>query len=133
MSEAIIKAWLTEIVQTAEARDYAGHMDLISRQVSLYGVPGYETIGYDDWYRQVQHEFENKVIQDIQYAGLKITEATEQRIMFRTFETVRATDGKVNAQGVEIILGLEGDGRWRMIQERILTDDETANDGLLPA
>lgn len=52
--------------------------------------------------------------------------------MFKTFETVEATDDTINAQGVEILLEKEADDKWRMVQERILPDDESAHDQLLP-
>lgn len=133
MSKEIAEQWLKEIVDTVSARDYQSHMALISKRVSLHGMPGFETIGYDDWFKQCQHEFENGIIKSIHYDGFKLVAATEERIMFKTFETVTATDGTVNPQGVEILLEKEADGKWRMVQERILPEDETAHDQLLPA
>jgi len=131
MSKQIAEQWLKEIAETANAKDFAGHMALISRRISLHGVPGFETIGYDDWARQCQHEFENNILKSVQYEGFKLVAATEKAVMFKTFETVEGTDGMVNAQGVEILLEQEDDGKWRMVQQRILPDDETAHDKLL--
>jgi ketosteroid isomerase-like protein len=51
--------------------------------------------------------------------------------MFKTFETVEATDGTINAQGIEILLEKEDDGQWRLVQERILPADEAKHDGLV--
>lgn len=132
MSKEIAEQWLAEIVETVNAKDYQAHMDLISKRVSLHGMPGFETIDYDDWSRQCQHEFENDIIKSIHYSGFKPVAETSGSIMFKTFETVEATDGTVNAQGVEIMLEKEADDKWRMVQERILPDDESAHDQLLP-
>ena len=132
MSKEIAEHWLKEIADTANAKDFTGHMGLISRRISLHGVPGFETIGYDDWARQCQHEFENNILKSVRYDGFKLVAATDNGVMFKTFETVEANDGTVNAQGVEILLEKEADGKWRMVQQRILPADETAHDQLLP-
>ncbi len=51
--------------------------------------------------------------------------------MFKTYETITGTDCTVNAQGIEVLLELEDDGKWRATQERILPPDEVEHDGLL--
>jgi len=68
----------------------------------------------------------------VRYDGFKLVAETATRIMFKTFETVEATDGTVNAQGVEMLLDKEEDGKWRLVQERILPPDESAHDQLVP-
>lgn len=78
MSKEIAEQWLADIVSTVNARDHAAHMDLISKRVSLHGMPGFETIEYDDWARQCQHEFENKIIKSIHYAGFKLVAETRR-------------------------------------------------------
>lgn len=130
MSEAIARQWLDNAASTATNKDHAAHMNLISRKVSLQGVPGFENIGYDDWAAQTKHEFENNVLKGVHYSGFKLLTATATHIMFKTFETVEANDGTINAQGIEILLEKENDGQWRLVQERILPDDEARHDGL---
>jgi len=98
MPEKIATDWLSNLSQTAARRAHTAHMQLISSRVSLPGVPGFENIGYVDWSSQCKHEFENRLIDNIQYKGLKIRAATDSRIMFMTHETVTASDGTVNAQ-----------------------------------
>jgi len=132
MSKEIAIQWLKEIANTANTKDHLAHMDLISKRVSLHGMPEYEGIDYDDWFRQCQHEFENNLLKSLRYDGLKLVADTDKAIMFKTFETVEGSDGTTNAQGVEILLEQEEDGKWRMVQERILPPDETAHDKLIP-
>lgn len=103
-------------------------MDLISRKVQLFGVPGFDVIGYDDWYAQCQHEFSQGLIQKVSYQGLKMITPTDKRIMFKTIETVEATDGTCNIMGIEVILEKEEDDKWRISQERVLPDDELEHD-----
>ena len=132
MSKEIAAQWLKEIADTANAKDHLAHMALISKRVSLHGMPEYEGITYDDWFKQCQHEFENNVLKGLRYNGMKMVAANDKAIMFKTFETVEANDGTTNAQGVEILLEKEEDGKWRLVQERILPPDETAHDKLIP-
>lgn len=131
MSENIARKWLQDAATTAINKDHAAHMALISRKVSLQGVPGYDNIGFDEWAAQTRHEFENNILKDVRYDGFKLVTSTLTHIMFKTFETVEANDGTINAQGVEMLLAKEGDGQWRLVQERILPPDETAHDELL--
>ena len=132
MSEEIAKQWLENSATTAATnKDHEAHMNLISKKVSLQGVPGFENIGYDDWTAQTKHEFENNVLKSVTYKGFKLLTSTLTHIMFKTFETVEANDGTINAQGVEMLLEKEEDGQWRLVQERILPDDEARHDGLV--
>jgi hypothetical protein len=112
------------MARTANDRDLDGHMDLISRQIALFGVPGFEVLGYEDWQAQCAHEFTTGLLARVSYQGLRLIAETETRIMFMTVETVEATDGTVNVSGVEAILELEPDATWRLVQERVLPSDE---------
>lgn len=71
-------------------------------------------------------------MKSVRYDGFKLVAETATRVMFKTYETVEATDGTVNAQGVEMLLVKEDDGKWRLAQERILPSDESAHDKLVP-
>jgi len=132
MSQAIAEQWLKELAETANAKDFNAHMALISRRVSLQGVPGFENIDYDDWYNECKYEFENNILKSVQYEGFKMMKAMDKAVMFKTFETVEGSDGIANAHGVEILLEMEDDGKWRMVQQRIMPDDETMHYNLLP-
>lgn len=115
---------LEALALTANAGAYITHMDLISKDVSVYGVPGFDVIGYDDWARQCQHEFDEGLLKRVSYEGLRVVTVTPGNVLFKTTETVEGTDGSVNRQGVEILIRKEADGKWRVLQERILADDE---------
>ena len=132
MSKEIAEQWLKQAADTANAKDLEGHMALISARVRLQGVPGFENLGYDDWRKQCQHEFENDLLKGVHYQGLKMRVATGKAIMFKTFETVEGNDGSINAQGIEILLEKEDDGQWRLVQERILSEEESTHDKLSP-
>ncbi len=99
--------FLDQMAQTANALDLDAHMNLISRDVSVFGVPGFEVIGYDDWFKQCQHEFENKLLKQVSYKGLNELAETPDRIMFKSLETIEGSDGTVNTSGVEFIIHKE--------------------------
>jgi hypothetical protein len=131
MSEALVRQWLDARAATANSKNLAAHLDLISRNVALTGVEGHDVIGYDDWAAACTREFKEGVLKRVDYQGLKLVEVTGSRIVFRTWETVEGNDGTVNSQGIEVALQLEDDGKWRVVQERILSPVEAARDGLL--
>lgn len=126
----VAKNWMSKIAETAANRQFDEHMDLISKKVNITGIPDFENIGYSDWAKQCKHEFENNIIKNISYQGLKLQAFTESRIMFKTYEAVEANDGTISAQGIEVLLENEQD-TWRVVQERILPADELKHDQLL--
>jgi len=130
-AEKIAQDWLNNVIKTVADKNLNAHLNLISKKVNLTGVPGFESIGYDDWANQCTHEFENNLIKNISYSGFKLRVNTANSIMFKTYETIEAADNTINAQGIEVIIEKEDDGKWRVIQERILPDDETKHDQLL--
>ncbi len=122
------KDMLEALARTANAHAFAAHMDLISPAVNVYGVPGFEVIGYDDWARQCRHEFEQGLLKQVRYEGLHVVSMTPGNVLFKTIETVEGTDGSVNRHGLEILIRKEADGRWRVAQERILAAEEMEHD-----
>ncbi|MHB8414987.1 MAG: nuclear transport factor 2 family protein [Acidiferrobacteraceae bacterium] len=124
MDSNVAAEMLAALARTANARDYTAHMALVSPTVNVFGVPGFEVIGYDDWARQCKHEFEHGLLREVRYEGLHIVSATSNSVIFKTTETVEGADGTVNRHGIEILVRREGDGAWRVAQERILTPDE---------
>ncbi|KPK56449.1 MAG: hypothetical protein AMS22_01170 [Thiotrichales bacterium SG8_50] len=124
----LAQSFLDQMAQTANAKDFAAHMGLISRDVTVLGIPGFDRIGYDDWASQCEHEFAQSILDNVRFGGLKILAATDSRVMFKTTETVTGTDGSVNANAVEIMIVRESDGIWRVAQERVLNPEEAAFD-----
>lgn len=124
----IAQQFLDQMAETANALDLDAHMNLISKDVSVFGVPGFDVIGYDDWFNQCKHEFENKLLKQVSYKGLNVLAATPEKIMFKSMETVEDADTTVNSNRIEFIIQKEEGGVWRVSQERVLPDDELEND-----
>jgi hypothetical protein len=131
MSEAIAKSWLSDSADTANNKQFKAHMDLISKRVSVKGVEGFDNIDYDAWYRVCEKEFAQGILKCVRYDGLKMITSTETKVQFKTYEVVEATDATINAHGIEVWLELESDAKWRLVKERIMSDEETREDGLL--
>lgn len=125
MSETVIRNWLNEFSRTVAAHDHAAHMRLISRNVTVLGVPGSDMTGYDDWSKQCEYEFAHKLIKRVEYGRVQLRTVTEKRLKFMTYESITDKHGKVNARGIEYLLDKGDDGKWRLIQERILNPEET--------
>ena len=129
--EVIAQEWLDASAFTASNKDFEAHFNLISKKVRVTGVPGYDSVSYDDWARQSEQEFKDNVIKSVSYDGLVMNASNEKQIMFKTVELVLTNDGSDKKHGVEILIEKEQDDVWRVIQERVMTDDETKHVGLV--
>lgn len=130
-AQRIAEKWMDDSALTATNKDFDGHFALISKQVRVTGMPGFESISYDDWARASKKDFEDKVLDSVSYEGLKMSAHNDKQIMFKTLENVHVNDGTKKTHGVEIVLQLEEDDVWRVIQERIMTGDEIRHVGLM--
>lgn len=123
--------FLTAMAETASRHDFEAHMDLISKDVEVYGIPNFEKITYDDWYNQCKEEFENQLIASVTYAELEVRSETPDEIFFVAVELIEATDGHSNCSRIQFLIRKEDDGQWRVVLERILPEEEpdTSTDG----
>lgn len=127
----IAQEWLDASALTATNHQFDEHFNLISKKVRVTGVQGFESIGYNDWAKQSEQEFKDGTLKNVSYNGLKVLATNEKQIMFKTVESITASDGTSKAHGVEILLEAEEGGIWRVIQERVLSDKESQHDGLI--
>ena len=122
--QQVAEQWLTQAIETAEQKNLEKHMGMISKRVSVQGVPGFDNIGYDTWYMQCRHQFENAMIKSIAYKGFNLISAAEDKIIFTVYETVVGTDGTLNEQIAEKTLEKEDDDVWRLVLERVLIEND---------
>ncbi len=127
----IAQQWLDASARTATEKQFDAHFNLISRRVRVTGIPGIESVSYQDWARQSEKEFKDNVLKSVSYKGLKVVASNEKQIMFQTLETIVANDGLKKSQGIEVVLEKEEDGVWRVIQERVMPREEAQHFGLI--
>ena len=123
-AEQIAEQWLTDAAESAGQKDLKAHMGMISKRISVQGVPGFDNIDYDIWYKQCRHQFEMSMIKSIAYKGFNLISATETQILFTVFEAVVGSDGTLNEQIVEKSLEKEDDDVWRLVLERVLIEND---------
>lgn len=123
-AQQLAEQWLTGAAESAMQKDLNAHMGMISKRVSVLGVPGFDNIDYETWYTQCRHQFENAMIKNIVYKGFNLLSATETQIVFTVLEKVVGTDGSLNEQIVEMSLEKEDDQQWRLLQERVLIEND---------
>lgn len=128
MSEIIVKAWLTSFADTAVKGQLKEHMAHISTEVMVFGVPGFDTIKYSDWYSQCESEFPQQLIRELGYSSLIIRTSNDQDIKFNVMEHVTDKErGTVNHPLEMIIKNV--DGKWLLMQLRIMQGDEAVQAG----
>lgn len=123
-AQQIAEQWLTTAAESAGQKDLKAHMGMISKQVSVLGVPGFDNIDYDTWYKQCKHQFEMAMLKSIAYKGFNLISATETQINFTVYETVVGSDGTLNEQIIEMTLEKEADDVWRLLKERVLIEND---------
>lgn len=130
MSEQLVDHWLDSFSSSALAYDLQAHMSHIAEDVAVFGVPGFDTLGYDDWYRQCEHEFPQQLIRELQYSAPIIRVQNKQSILFKTLETTQTKDGGELVQPLEMLIE-QRDGTWLLKQLRILGEDEARSASLI--
>jgi hypothetical protein len=130
MARQTVADWLDSFTATALAYDLEGHMAHIASDVMVFGVPGFDVLDYDDWFRQCAHEFPQKLIRSLSYSAPLIRTATADRILFKTLEATGTADGGKLVQAVEMLIE-KRQGRWLLKQLRMVSEDEARSDGLL--
>jgi len=119
--------FLEIMAETANNHNFEAHMNLISKDVKVYGVPNFEVINYNDWYNQCKQEFEDKLLTRVSYQGLELIAKDPDKIMFFVIEIAEASDGHENVYCVEFTIQKEKDRQWRVVQERIMPQPQGVN------
>ena len=119
MSQDAIYQWLDNMSKSVAMQDLEKHMSLVSQYVRVYGVPGQETIDYDGWRQRRQNEFSNNLLTRLHYKVVRIKTQALRRLAFQVEETLTANNGKAVVLDKDIMLELEPDDKWRVVEEKI--------------
>ena len=121
MSEIIVKPWLSQRAHTAKNHQLQEHLNLISKNVKLYGIPDHPVVDYQAWASQCENEFSHKVLVDISYSDTQIISSNPSSIQFTTLEHINSNDGKKHQNQLKIIIQLEDDSIWRVVEEHVMS------------
>ena len=119
MSELDIRKWLSNITETVKTKDLQKHMDLISENVMVYGMPSGKTLDYSDWKKRRESEFKRDLIKDLTYENLQITNFGLRRLIFTIQEMMSGTNGDIAIINKQVILEQDQDDQWRAVEETI--------------
>jgi hypothetical protein len=118
-AEKIAQQWLDDVSFSAATWNLDAHMQLVSRQVLVTGIPHIDSIDYDGWKQRRRNEFDNKLLRSLTYQLYKIISASDEQLRFAVEETMRGNNGKTLVIDKQVTLGKEDDGKWRVQQERV--------------
>jgi len=119
MSKLNIEKWLSDFIETAKKHDFKNHIDLISKNISTYGMPGGKTLNYDDWKTRRKNELQSGLLKNLRYDKLCIKNIGLSRLIFKIEEIMDSLDGDHVVIHKNIILEQESDNKWRMVEESI--------------
>ena len=119
MSELDIRKWLSNITETVKAKDLEKHMELVSENVAVYGLPSGKTLSYADWRKRRKSEFQRDLIKDLKYDNLKIKTFGLRRLIFDIEEIMDGTNGDLAIIQKQVVLEQAQDNLWRVVEETI--------------
>ena len=119
MSQELILNWLEQLSESVKQHDLDAHMALVSKKVRVYGLPSNNIVNYQGWKKRRGNEFERNLLASLSFSNLNIKTITLRRFGFQVTETMLATNGKSLSIDKEIILELEDDEQWRVVEETI--------------
>ncbi len=123
MLENTVNEWLSSFAATAIAADLEAHMSHISKSVQVYGIPGFESVGYDDWHRQCSEEFPQKLIKELSYDDITFSGGPDETIMIKARERLETSEGKTQKHSVEMLLD-KSEGPWLLKELRVLPEQQ---------
>jgi len=119
MSELDIRKWLSNIAETVASKDLDKHMDLISENVMVYGMPSGKILNYADWRKRRESEFKRNLIKNLAYENLQIKNFGLRRLIFTIQEIIDGTNADMAIINKQVILEQEQDEKWRVVEETI--------------
>lgn len=115
----IAQQWLSRLAFSAATWNLDDHMELISREVQVHGLPAVGVVDYAGFKKRRHNEFHKKLLLSITHKGVQLLESNGEHITFAVKETLKSTRGESFVLDKEIKLRRESDGKWRAVQEQI--------------
>lgn len=122
-SNTIINQWLNDLAFSAATWDINAHMELISENVVVLGIPGVDRIDYQGWMKRRSNEFKKKLLHSLIYREPKMVSERPQFITFSVQELMKDHAKQCIEISKEVTLHQEQDGKWRVVREQILNID----------
>lgn len=117
--QRIVETWTHQIAETIKQRDIDAHMQLVSSEVQVFGMPSKAVIFYDEWRERRKLELKTGELLSINYTIQKIITSMPRRITFSARENLLNNKRKVIILDKMIVLEKEEDDVWRVIEETI--------------
>ncbi len=127
----IAEAWALACCETLERHDLDGHMNLISRQVQVFGLADLDVVDYNFWLKQMQEQFAGGVVTSLSYYLNSVKAESDSLIKFTAMEYLTDNAGEKHENPLLVVLAKEEDGFWRAIEEKILDKEEAQAAGLI--
>ena len=118
-AEKIVQQWLDDVSFSVATWNLDAHMQLVSRQVKVSGIPRIGTIDYNGWKQRRRNEFDKKLLRSLTYHLYEILSKSDDQLRFTVEETMRGNNGKTLVIDKEVTLNREDDGKWRVSNERL--------------
>lgn len=105
-------------------------MNLVSKQVKVFGLADFEFVDYNFWLTQVQEQFAGGLVTAVRYYLNAVKADSDTQVSFTAMEYLTDKDGQEHENPLLVVLAKEPDGAWRVIEQKILTQQEAQDAGL---
>jgi len=119
MAQHIAEDWLNALSDSVQNKDINAHMQLVSKNVQVYGIPNMDTLNYQQWLYRRDNEFLNNKLLSLKYKIIRIKNDQLRRLGFEVEEQMIAADGNAVIISKDILLEREEDENWRVVEEKI--------------
>src|SRR5574339_674678 len=90
----IAQQWLNSFSFSAATWNLHEHMELISRDMQVHGLPSGGVVDYAGFKKRRHNEFEKKLLLSITHKGLELLESQGDSITFAVKETLKSARGE---------------------------------------
>ncbi len=126
----VVSGWAMASCETLGRRDVEAHMDLISKEVKVFGLANHEFVDYNFWRNQIEEQFSQGLVKSVRYYLHSVRADSDSLILFTAIEYLTDKDGMEHESPIEVGIAKEEDGVWRVIHQKVLTNDEAQTAGL---
>ena len=115
--ENIARRWVEDREISLAVRRLQMHLDLVSEDLRVYGVPGADCLDAEAWAARRRRDWTR--LKSLRHEALRMKNITLRRIRFSVSEVLTTVNGATLTTEKEILLEQEAEGVWRAVEERI--------------
>ncbi|PKM42317.1 MAG: hypothetical protein CVV05_18980 [Gammaproteobacteria bacterium HGW-Gammaproteobacteria-1] len=117
--QLIAEQWLKAYAYTVATNDVDAHLAMVSQRLQVVGISRDGFLEYREWAKRRRNDMQKRRLLRITYRNLVMGTCSRERMHFTVEETIKSTQGETYELNKEVVLNLEPDGKWRVVEEHV--------------